>query len=129
MIFPCIIFKSYILFSLIHIIKKIKMTHKENLEISRRNVLKIISGTASVSIFPSYLLNHQYFNSSTISKNQGKNIYYAYRSFWPELEMTEKFKNFGVNTRCFFASNTINSIGFEYCKYPLIWEGIGKYNF
>ena len=58
-----------------------------------------------------------------------KKIYYAYRSFWPELEMTSTFKKMGINSRCFFASNTINSAGFEYCKYPLIWLGIKKYDF
>ncbi len=58
-----------------------------------------------------------------------KNTYYCYRSFWPELEMTAAFGKMGINTRCFFASNTINSAGFEYCKYPPIWLGIKKYDF
>ena len=61
--------------------------------------------------------------------NIEKNIYVCYRSFWPELEMTAKFGEMGINTRCFFASNTINSAGFEYCKYPPIWLGIKKYDF
>ena len=43
--------------------------------------------------------------------------------------MTAKFGEMGINTRCFFASNTINSAGFEYCKYPPIWLGIKKYDF
>ena len=58
-----------------------------------------------------------------------KKIYVCYRSFWPELKMTARFKEMGVNTRCFFAANAINSIGFEYCKYPLIWKGIKNYDF
>ncbi len=58
-----------------------------------------------------------------------KRIYHAYRSFWPELETTARFKELGVNTRCFFAANTINSLGFEYCKYPPIWKGANKYDF
>lgn len=58
-----------------------------------------------------------------------KNIYYCYRSFWPELDMTRTFAQMGINTRAFFAANAINSIGFEYCKYPLIWKGIKKYDF
>ncbi len=56
-------------------------------------------------------------------------IFVCYRSFWPELEMTAKFGALGIDTRCFFAANAINSAGFEYCKYPLIWQGIKKYNF
>ena len=58
-----------------------------------------------------------------------KRIYVCYRSFWPELEMTTRFKDLGINTRCFFAANAINSLGFEYCKYPLIWKGVKKYDF
>ena len=58
-----------------------------------------------------------------------KQIYTCYRSFWPELETTAAFKKLGINTRCFFAANTINSIGFEYCKYPPIWTGVKKYDF
>ena len=58
-----------------------------------------------------------------------KRIYHCYRSFWPELEMTATFGKMGINTRCFFAANAINSIGFEYCKYPLIWKGIKNYDF
>jgi len=57
------------------------------------------------------------------------NSYIAYRSFWPELEMTATFGEMGIDTRCFFAANTINSMGFEYCKYPPIWLGIGRYDF
>jgi len=72
----------------------------------------------TVSVAPVY-------TAATIDKN----IYTCYRSFWPELETTAKFKELGINTRCFFAANTINSIGFEYCKYPLIWQGIKKYDF
>lgn len=63
------------------------------------------------------------------SSLDSKKIYAAYRSFWPELETTARFKQLGVNTRCFFAANAINSLGFEYCKYPLIWKGIKSYDF
>lgn len=58
-----------------------------------------------------------------------KKIYVCYRSFWPELETTARFKDLGINTRCFFAANAINSLGFEYCKYPLIWKGLNQYDF
>lgn len=65
------------------------------------------------------------YTSATIDKR----IYYCYRSFWPELEMTAEFGRMGIDTRCFFAANAINSLGFEYCKYPLIWKGIKNYDF
>ena len=65
------------------------------------------------------------YTAATIDKK----TYAAYRSFWPELETTAQFGKLGINTRCFFASNTINSAGFEYCKYPPIWLGIKKYDF
>jgi hypothetical protein len=58
-----------------------------------------------------------------------KRVYTAYRSFWPELETTAAFGELGIHTRCFFAANAINSAGFEYCKYPLIWNGVKKYDF
>ena len=58
-----------------------------------------------------------------------KRIYTCYRSFWPEPGMTATFGKMGIDTRCFFAANAINSAGFEYCKYPLIWQGIKKYDF
>ena len=61
--------------------------------------------------------------------NIDKNTYFCYRSFWPELEMTATFGKMGIDTRCFFAANTINSAGFEYCKYPPTWLGIKKYDF
>ena len=53
----------------------------------------------------------------------------CYRSFWPELGMTATFGKMGVDTRCFFAANTINSAGFEYCKYPPVWIGKDRYDF
>lgn len=112
------------------------MSNKNNIHkirnsnsIPRRKVLQILGGSALAAIVPVPFVagQNKSFSMNYIKKKE--NIYYAYRSFWPELEMTEIFKDLGVTTRCFFASNTINSIGFEYCKYPLIWEGINKYNF
>jgi len=58
-----------------------------------------------------------------------KKVYTCYRSFWPELETTAQFGALGIDTRCFFAANAINSAGFEYCKYPPIWTGVKKYDF
>jgi len=53
----------------------------------------------------------------------------AYRSFWPELEMTKKFGNMGINTVGFISSNCMNSLGEPYCDYSSIWIGPGTYDF
>ncbi|MCQ2388178.1 MAG: family 43 glycosylhydrolase [Kiritimatiellae bacterium] len=53
----------------------------------------------------------------------------AYRSFLRQFERTADFAAMGVNTRCFFAANTVNSLGTPYCEYPPVWVGPGKYDF
>ncbi|OGV34106.1 MAG: hypothetical protein A2020_09475 [Lentisphaerae bacterium GWF2_45_14] len=58
-----------------------------------------------------------------------KNIYFSYRSFWPELEAMKNFRNVGVDTICFFAANTKNSLGEPYCKYPPMWLWFDSYDF
>lgn len=58
-----------------------------------------------------------------------KNIYFAYRSFLPELETTEKFNVQGIKTVCFISGNTANSLGEPYCEYPPVWVWYDKYNF
>jgi len=58
-----------------------------------------------------------------------KDIYFAYRSFWPEFEAMKQFKEAGVDTVCVFAANTFNSLGTPYSAYPPVWRGIGKYDF
>ncbi len=60
---------------------------------------------------------------------KSKNIYFAYRSFWPELETVRKFHECGIDTVCFFASNTTNSKGLPYSVYPLIWTAPEQYDF
>ena len=55
--------------------------------------------------------------------------YVAYRSFQKELAKTGEFARMGYGTRCFFAGNTLNSIGTPYCEYRPIWLGEGKYDF
>lgn len=98
-----------------------------NSNLSRRSIIKLLGGSVIATAFP---LPFEVKGNNLLSpETKEKNIYYAYRSFWPELEMTSKFKSMDVNTRCFFASNTINSMGQEYCKYPLIWLGRQKYDF
>ena len=112
------------------------MSNKKNIHkikssslIPRRKALQILGGSALAAIVPVPFVAGLNRSFSTDDVKKGKNDYYAYRSFWPELEMTATFKDLGINTRCFFASNTINSAGFEYCKYPLIWKGIKEYDF
>ncbi|MGN1064696.1 MAG: hypothetical protein ACI4QC_04740, partial [Thermoguttaceae bacterium] len=50
------------------------------------------------------------------------NVYFAYRSFWPEHETMKRFAAVGVHTFCVFPSNTENSLGEPYSKYPRIWR-------
>lgn len=96
---------------------------------TRRKAVQLMAASAFASVIPLPALSHVAGKKSVINVPGKKNTYFAYRSFWPELDMTAAFAKMGVTTRCFFASNTINSIGFEYCKYPEIWNGIKKYNF
>lgn len=58
-----------------------------------------------------------------------KTPFFAYRSFWPELEAMRQFKEAGVNTVCIFAANTDNSLGLPYSKYPPVWRWFDKYDF
>jgi len=64
-----------------------------------------------------------------MNPNGEKNIYFSYRSFWPEFETMKKFRDVGVNTICFFAANTKNSLGEPYCQYPPMWLWHAQYDF
>jgi hypothetical protein len=55
-------------------------------------------------------------------KISNKNRYFAYRSFWPEIEAMKKFRECGINTFSFMVSNTVNSLGFPYTKYRPVWK-------
>lgn len=55
-------------------------------------------------------------------------LYTSYRSFGKQLDMTGKFGEMGIETRCFFAANTINSGGRPYCDYPVIWRYENQYD-
>lgn len=58
-----------------------------------------------------------------------KKQYFAYRSFWPELETMKKFREtVGVDTFNVMISNTVNSLGFQYTKYPPVWKWNGVYD-
>ncbi len=71
-------------------------------------------------------------DNSTLSENRqvkmDKNVYFAYRSFWPEHETMKKFMKCGVHTFCIFPSSTYNSLGEPYSKYPLVWRYPEKYD-
>lgn len=59
----------------------------------------------------------------------GKKQYFAYRSFWPELETMKKFREeIGVDTFNIMISNCNNSLGFPYTKYPPVWKWNNQYD-
>ncbi|MBS1453359.1 MAG: hypothetical protein HP002_08265 [Lentisphaeria bacterium] len=55
--------------------------------------------------------------------------FFAYRSFWPELETVRRFGETGINTVAVFPSNTCNSLGEPYSKYPPNWLWFDTYDF
>jgi hypothetical protein len=57
-----------------------------------------------------------------------KNKYFAYRSFWPELDTMKKFRECGIDTFCFMVSNVTNSLGTPYTKYPPVWKWNNTYD-
>jgi hypothetical protein len=62
-------------------------------------------------------------------KNMNSKPYFAYRSFWPELETMKRMNACGVDTICFYPANTLNSLGEPYCKYPPTWLWYDRYDF
>ena len=55
--------------------------------------------------------------------------FFAYRSLWPELETVRRFGEIGINTVAVFPSNTCNSLGEPYSKYPPNWLWFDTYDF
>ena len=55
--------------------------------------------------------------------------FFAYRSFWPELETVHRFGEIGIDTVAVFPSNTRNSLGEPYSKYPPNWLWFDAYDF
>ncbi len=55
--------------------------------------------------------------------------FFAYRSFWPELETVRRFGEAGVNTIAVFPSNSANSLGEPYSKYPPNRLWFDRYDF
>ena len=57
-----------------------------------------------------------------LARGAEPNVYFAYRSFWPEHDTMKRFASVGVHTYCVFPSNTCNSLGEPYSKYPVVWR-------
>ncbi|MDO5310131.1 MAG: hypothetical protein Q4G03_11670 [Planctomycetia bacterium] len=62
-----------------------------------------------------------------VSASQSR-VYFAYRSFWPEYETVKRFASVGVHQYCIFLSNTTNSLGEPYGKFPSIWRFPNTYD-
>ena len=66
--------------------------------------------------------------AATLARAAEPATYFAYRSFWPEHETMKRFAKAGVHTFCVFPSNTANSLGEPYSKYPNVWRYPGVYD-
>ena len=53
----------------------------------------------------------------------------GYRSFLPEVKETARFAEMGIPLRTIFIANTVAGNGRSYCQYPLVWKGMGDYDF
>lgn len=50
-----------------------------------------------------------------------KEKFFAYRSFWPETAAMRQFAEAGVNLYAVMPSNSFNTLGEPYCKFPPFW--------
>ncbi len=50
-----------------------------------------------------------------------KEKFFAYRSFWPETAAMRQFAEVGVDVYAVMPSNSFNSLGEPYCKFPPFW--------
>ncbi|OQA84867.1 MAG: hypothetical protein BWY31_02276 [Lentisphaerae bacterium ADurb.Bin242] len=57
-----------------------------------------------------------------------KRRYFAYRSFYPEIETMREFRAVGVDTFAVMLSNGLNALGTPYTKYPPVWTGKKQYD-
>lgn len=60
---------------------------------------------------------------------KNKRKFFAYRSFWPELETVRRFGEVGIDTVAVFPSNTVNSLGEPYSTYAPNWLWFNTYDF
>jgi hypothetical protein len=73
--------------------------------------------------------DHSRKNWKTSMTAMNHKPYFAYRSFWPELDTMKRMNACGIDTICFYPSNTLNSLGEPYCKYPPTWLWYDRYDF
>ncbi len=50
-----------------------------------------------------------------------KETFFAYRSFWPETAAMRQFAEAGIDTYAVMPSNSFNTLGEPYCKFPPFW--------
>ena len=50
-----------------------------------------------------------------------KETFFAYRSFWPESAAMRAFGEAGIDTYAVMPSNSYNTLGEPYCKFPPFW--------
>ncbi|MBP3357526.1 MAG: hypothetical protein J6K91_01325, partial [Opitutales bacterium] len=50
-----------------------------------------------------------------------KETFFAYRSFWPESAAMRAFGEAGIDTYAVMPSNSFNTLGEPYCKFPPFW--------
>ena len=55
--------------------------------------------------------------------------FFAYRSFWKELDTVKRFYDAGIREFCVFPSNTTNTLGQPYGQYPPNWLYFDAYEF
>lgn len=58
-----------------------------------------------------------------------KKPYFAYRSFWPQLEAKRQFAELGVKQFCVFSVHSANSMGEPYCLNDPTWKWYDVYDF
>ena len=71
----------------------------------------------------SLLLNFSFAAAADDAK-----MIFSYRSFWPEFKAMEDFKNAGIDTVAMLPSNSDNSLGEPYGKYPTVWAWHDTYD-
>ena len=70
----------------------------------KRNILVLIIATLLLPLFA-----------------KKKETFFAYRSFWPESAAMRAFGEAGIDTYAVMPSNSFNTLGEPYCKFPPFW--------
>ena len=64
----------------------------------------------------------------SLPANASSDKIFSYRSFWPEFNAMADFKKAGVNAVAILPSNSDNSLGEPYGKYPAVWAWHDTYD-